>query len=223
MTTPENARKAPKDIAEFLEIYEGRDQNVKTGRKYKKRFVEILVAAANQFSENGYANTSVQSIAESLELRQGAIYYYLPSKERALELICDVAIEGYVEFSNQILDESCSASEKIRMLVKQHLSTLETRPSFFKVFQANRGDLEETARKNIGRKIRSYENNVRRIVASGRKSGEFNDAIDPVAVTLLILSMCNSAVMWHEKRKVGSIEEIAEWIIELTLFGITRK
>src|SRR5687768_5290029 len=52
-----------------------------TARKYRRRYLEILTAAARQFSLKGYQAATTKHIADELGVRQGTLYYYIPSKE----------------------------------------------------------------------------------------------------------------------------------------------
>ncbi|MBE9373710.1 TetR/AcrR family transcriptional regulator [Saccharopolyspora sp. HNM0983] len=51
---------------------------------------EILQAAAELFTQHGYAATSTRRIAESVGMRQASLYYYFPTKDAILaELLND--------------------------------------------------------------------------------------------------------------------------------------
>ena len=54
-----------------------------------RRADAIVDAAANVFAERGYHGTTTQAIADVLGMRQASLYYYFPSKEAALELVCE--------------------------------------------------------------------------------------------------------------------------------------
>ena len=62
-----------------------------------RRADEIIDAAASVFAERGYHGTTTQAIADVLGMRQASLYYYFPSKEAALELVCARGIDGFVE------------------------------------------------------------------------------------------------------------------------------
>ena len=55
----------------------------------------ILRQALKLFSQNGYANTSMDEIATSLKLTKPAVYYYYPSKEALFRAILEQPI-GFV-------------------------------------------------------------------------------------------------------------------------------
>jgi AcrR family transcriptional regulator len=63
----------------------------------------ILDAALDVFSEHGFEGSSLQEIADRLELTKAALYYYFRSKDELLEALVEPAIAGL----NEILEE-CS-------------------------------------------------------------------------------------------------------------------
>jgi AcrR family transcriptional regulator len=68
-----------------------------------RRADAIVDAAARVFAERGYHGTSTQAIADVLGLRQASLYYYFPSKEAALELVCERGVDGFVETAEGIV------------------------------------------------------------------------------------------------------------------------
>lgn len=60
----------------------------------------ILDAALDVFSEHGFDGSSLQQIADRLDLTKAALYYYFRSKDELLEALVEPAIAGI----NEILD-----------------------------------------------------------------------------------------------------------------------
>jgi AcrR family transcriptional regulator len=63
----------------------------------------ILDAALDVFSEHGFEGSSLQQIADRLDLTKAALYYYFRSKDELLEALVEPAITGV----DEILD-ACS-------------------------------------------------------------------------------------------------------------------
>ena len=63
----------------------------------RRRAPEIIEAAARVFAERGYHGASTQDIADVLGIRQASLYYYFPSKEVALEVVCTLGVEEFVD------------------------------------------------------------------------------------------------------------------------------
>ncbi|MDR5644432.1 TetR/AcrR family transcriptional regulator [Burkholderia cenocepacia] len=188
--------------------------------KYSAKYLRVLQEAARQFSLRGYHVATTKDIAEALGVQQGSLYYYIRSKEAALQEICQYAIQGYVSFSSQIRRCRQPATEKVTDLVRRHLATLDERPEFFKVFLAHRNDLGEGARHLIGQQIREYESNIVSILRSGVRSGEFRKDLDCELAMLGMLGMCNSVATWRGKRSDASAADIASRFTDLLLRGL---
>ena len=59
--------------------------------KWESRYREVRDAAARSFAEKGYLGASTKDIADRLGIRAASLYYYLPSKDAALEALRRVA------------------------------------------------------------------------------------------------------------------------------------
>lgn len=191
--------------------------------KYAARYIQILEAAASEFSDKGYHVATTKGIAERAGIQQGSIYYYIKSKEAALEQICLVAIQGYVAFSEEVRKSRREPTQKIRELIFNHLITLEDRPEFFKVFMTHRQHLGDDARHDIGRQIRQYESNVEAVLRQGARKGAFRADIDCVNAALALLGMCNSVTVWWGKRSNDTISKIVQDFGDIFLRGLTSK
>jgi TetR/AcrR family transcriptional regulator, cholesterol catabolism regulator len=205
------------ELVRFLT--EGSTQRT-AARKYEQRYLEVLSAAARAFAKRGYQSATTKDIADEIGLQQGSLYYYLTSKESALEQICDVAIDGYVSFSDRVRRSKQRASKKLRTIIELHLSTLDERPDFFRVFEENRGKLGDKARHKIGRQIRVYEKNIEAIFRQGIRAGEFRDDIDAVHATLTLLAACNAVSVWWQVRSAAPIPKVAADISDVLLRGV---
>jgi AcrR family transcriptional regulator len=216
----EPKRRSPPEISSD-DVFESTSRQRLPGvdQKYRTRYLEVLTAAARQFSERGYQATTTKHIGDDLGVQQGSLYYYIPSKEHALEQICTVAIDGYVKFSVRVKNSRTPVAEKIRELVRLHLSTLEIRPSFFRVFQENRKDLGDDARHRIGAQIREYEKNVETIFRQGVRHRQLRRNLDTQLAALTLLGACNAVSVWWGKRTSAPISMIAEHIADMALQG----
>jgi AcrR family transcriptional regulator len=82
----------PCDMSSGLtdEAQRGVDGNAtRVDRRRSRRREELLTVAARQFAENGYTETSLDSIAEELGLTKASLYHYVESKEG---LLCRIAL-----------------------------------------------------------------------------------------------------------------------------------
>ncbi len=188
-------------------------------RATHRRSGEIIEAAAQVFAERGYHGATTQDIADVLKIRQASLYYYFPSKEVALELVCMRGVEGFYETEKAIADGPGTATERLSGLIRAHISPLLDRGNFMKVFLTQRQFLPAHSRRKVRKVSRSIETIFERILKEGQKNGEFRADLDPRLATLSILSVVNGCAAWYPREKV-SIERIGGEFIALVLRGI---
>jgi AcrR family transcriptional regulator len=188
----------------------------------RRRQSEILDAAAKVFAERGYHGASTQDIADVLGIRQASLYYYFPSKEIALELVCMKGVEGFFEAASEVAAKKISASEKVRGLVEAHLAPLLDRADFVKTFLNERQYLPPLSRKKVGKLSRAYEKVIEKVIAEGVAKGEFRKGLDPRLMTLALLGMCKSVAAWLGKDDGYAVPEIAEEYARILLGGIAK-
>lgn len=188
----------------------------------RRRQSEILDAAAKVFAERGYYGASTQDIADVLGIRQASLYYYFPSKEIALELVCLKGVEGFFEAASEVAAKKTSAADKVRGLVAAHLAPLLDRPDFVKTFLNERQYLPPLSRKKVGKLSRAYEKVIEKVIAEGIANGEFRKGLDPRLMTLALLGMCKSVAAWLGKNDPYSVQHIAEEYARILLQGIVK-
>lgn len=188
-------------------------------RSTHRRSGEIIEAAAQIFAQRGYHGATTQDIADVLKIRQASLYYYFPSKEVALELVCMRGVEGFYETEKAIADGPGTATERLSGLVRAHISPLLDRSNFVKVFLTQRQFLPAHSRRKVGKVSRGIEQIFEAILKEGQRNGEFRPDLNPRLVTLSMLSILNGCAAWYTREQV-SIERIGGELIALVLRGI---
>src|SRR5436190_2918362 len=137
----------------------------------RKRAPEIIEAAARVFAERGFHGTTTQDIADVLGIRQASLYYYFPSKDGALELVCQKGVEGFLETAKAIARGPGGAGARLTRLVTAHLSPLRDRADFVRVFLNERQHLPTESRHRIGKLSRGLERVVEDVIKDGVRRG----------------------------------------------------
>ena len=185
----------------------------------RRRAPEIIEAAARVFAERGYHGASTQDIADVLGIRQASLYYYFPSKEVALEVVCTLGVDEFVDREAAVAAGPGTAAEKIRAIVHAHLLPMRDRRDFVCVFLRERHHLPDASRKRVGRSSRRLERIIQGVFEAGVRSGEFRENLDCRLATLALLGMCNAAPAWLGKEPDASIERVAAEFSRLILDG----
>ncbi len=185
-----------------------------------RRENEIIDAAAHMFAERGYHGTSTQAIADVLGMRQASLYYYFPSKEAALELVCLRGTDGFVEAAEAVVEGDGTPLGKLARLIAAHLAPIESRRDYVKVFINERRYLPDASRRRLGRKTRRIERCFEQVILAGIADGSIRRDTDARLVMLAVLSMCNAVINWREADRDRDMQEVAAGFAALIASGL---
>jgi AcrR family transcriptional regulator len=181
----------------------------------RRRFAEVVDAAAKVFARRGYHGAATQDIADVLGIRQASLYYYFESKEAALEAVCASGVEDYAVRAQKVARCAMTSSEKVAQLVFHHLAPMAERLDYTVVFLRERRFLPAPARKRIRAIEMRYERIIQRIIEQGVAAGEFRADLDTRMATLALLGLGNSAALWFGREPGVSLERITESYVDL--------
>jgi TetR/AcrR family transcriptional regulator, cholesterol catabolism regulator len=184
-----------------------------------RRADEIIDAAARSFAERGYHGTSTQAIADVLGMRQASLYYYFPSKEAALEVVCARGVEGHAEAADAIAAGNDPPLVKLARMIAAHLAPNAAKPDYVKVFINERRYLPAPSRRRIGRVSRRIERQFEQVIRAGIADGSMRRDLDPRLAMLSILSMCNAVINWRGSDR-EHVSEIAAGFAKLVAGGL---
>ena len=187
-----------------------------------RRADAIVDAAANVFAERGYHGTTTQAIADVLGLRQASLYYYFPSKEAALELVCERGVDGFVESAEAILAGAGTPLEKLAALIAAHLTPNVSKRDYVKVFINERRYLPDASRRRIGRKSRRIERCFEEVIRTGIADGSVREGADVRLTMLAVLGMMNSVINWRADDQEANMDRIAAELGQLVVAGLAR-
>jgi AcrR family transcriptional regulator len=154
---------------------------------------EILEAAAQLFSENGYAATSTRSIALAVGIKQASLYYHFASKEDILAELLAGTVEPSLAFSLKIGRSRRPAHVQLYALTLFDVTLLaggfsnagalyqlpELRTERFADFRADRNRLRDA----YGRRI-----------AAGARTGVFRQLSSLKVSTELVFALAESVI-----------------------------
>lgn len=186
----------------------------------RKRDEEVIEAAATVFAKRGFYGATTQDIADQLQIRQATLYYYFPSKDAALELVCLRGVEGFVERAESNLADISAAEEQLAAIVRGHLQFLEEKQSFVRVFLTERQHLQDAARKRVGKLSRRYEQIIQGVFESGVEAGTIRADLNCRFSTLGLLALCNSVASWYGKEPGSTVTSVSKAFADLIWEGV---
>lgn len=190
-------------------------------REVGSRFEDIVDAAAHLFSEQGYAATSIQDIADSVGLLKGSLYHYIHTKEDLLEAVIQEAHHHTASLGLEALEVEGDALEKLRYVVRRHLSGAAGNLAKVRVFYRESKFLPPDRLEQVLASRDTYEHSLRQIIAAGKEEGSLAPHLDPTLTAIAILAILNSVQQWFRPDGPKSLDEVTASFTDLILRSVS--
>lgn len=187
-----------------------------------KRRQEILDAAAGIFSTKGYDATSIQDIAESVDILKGSLYYYVNSKEDLLfEVIEEVHEAGLANLAAQQADtDGMAPLDKLRRLVVDHVTYNVKNVEKISVFFHDFRSLSDERREHIIGERDMYEHRMREILNAGKESGDICPGLDVSLASFALFGMMNWVYHWYRPGGKRTAADVADAFAEMAVRSV---
>ena len=185
------------------------------------RAAAVRAALRTLVAERGFHGASTQAIADVLGLRQASLYYYFPSKEAALQLVCEKGVDGFMESAEAIVAADAAPIDKLTRLLASHLAPNEVKRDYVKVFINERRYLPDSARRRIGRSSRRIEGCFAEVIRAGIADGSMRADIDVRLTVLAILGMCNNVINWPAADQAVDVRRTAAEFARMVVQGVS--
>lgn len=178
---------------------------------------QIVDAAARIFRDKGYAATSIQDVAQAVDILKGSLYYYIDSKDDLLFEVIQEVHQGGLSNLEDSKRVSGSALEKIHSFVVRHSSFNAGNLAQMTVFFQDFKSLSEERRRVIVEERDLYDEHLRALIVAGQAEGSVRSSVDPKIAAFWILGGMNWMYQWYRADGPQSLEEIAEAFAELAV------
>lgn len=102
----------------------GRPRLEQSRRPGKTAREEILDAAAELFTDLGYASTSTRRIADAVGVRQASLYHHFATKDDILDALLAGTVDEPLQLARDLLAESEPAAPRLHVLVVSDVTQL---------------------------------------------------------------------------------------------------
>jgi AcrR family transcriptional regulator len=181
----------------------------------------VLQTAAQLFLEKSYGRTSLNDVAERLNITKPALYHYFRNKEEIL-LECYRLGTGLIEeILNDIAPHCGTGLEKVEAFIYSYANVMTV--NFGRcVMRLDEGDLSADAVAEVRSYKRKIDRRLRAFVQEGIADGSVAPC-DPKLVAFAIAGALNWICMWYEPNGPLSPEEIATQFARTLTRGLVGK
>jgi AcrR family transcriptional regulator len=192
-------------------------------KKSTLRRVAILQNALKIFDRQGFANTSLDDIAQETGVKREAIYYYFGNRAEILLNIIRPQSEALLEGLREIIASDANPHDKLYLAIRNHLERfdrhcLEMTVSLRDVYLEDAEDV----RREMDTIWRAYESMWTRLIAEGQAGEQFAACGDPKMVAFGILGMSNWLARWYDPKKSIGITELIDTYFGMIAYGLVQ-
>jgi AcrR family transcriptional regulator len=167
----------------------------------------VLQTAAQLFLEKSYGRTSLNDVAERLNITKPALYHYFRNKEEILLECYRLGSALIEEILNDIADHCGTGLEKVEAFIYSYANVMTV--NFGRcVMRLDEGDLSPKAFAEVRGYKRRIDRRLRAFIQEGIADGSIA-ACDPKIAAFSIAGALNWICMWYEPSGALSAEEIA--------------
>ncbi|TYT60516.1 TetR/AcrR family transcriptional regulator [Natrialba swarupiae] len=161
----------------------------------------IMQATYRALCKDGYANLTVQAIADEFDKTKGVIHYHYDTKEALLVAFLEYLLEAFEQ--NIAVDDQADPDERLLTLIETLLFGPPERGEFdhWELMTAllevrTEAPYNQEFRRQLTRNYETVEATVVAIVEEGIEDGTFRE-IDPELVATLLLTCLNGARIYQ--------------------------
>ncbi len=179
----------------------GRPRLEEPSEEYRRKREALIGAAAELFRQRGYAATTLDEVAEALDVRKASLYYYVRSKDALLQRVFERALRQAIEKVEGI-DAIDDPARQLDALIELQIGVVTEDPGHFAVFfdelGARRTSLSGGGKSESLRQLeRAYFNAFRRTVERAVAAGVLRP-VDPTYAAQALIGLTSWTYKWFD-------------------------
>jgi AcrR family transcriptional regulator len=177
---------------------------------YKRR--RIVEEASHLFFAHGYESTTLDAVAEQLNVTKPFIYSYYRNKSELLSEICQTGIQLSLTAMDEALAIEGTPAEQLKMVVERVARIILENQKYISVYISEEKSLDPVDARRIRELRHRFDNQLAALLARGKEQGffEFEDASRTAIWVSGVLSWI--ANWYHEGGKWSATEVVMDAI-----------
>ena len=182
----------------------------------------IIATAVDLFHNNGLGNTTLEAVAEKMNVTKPFIYSHFKSKGDLLAEICAHGIRASLEVVNRVAASEGSATEKMAAMTRDFMLAVLENQGHIAIYTREQKHLARADSDAIDDMRREFDRKVCALLEEGVTSGEF--IVDDVQMaSLSIGGIVSWSYVWYRPNGRLTRLETAERIADLVMAMVQAK
>ena len=184
-----------------------------------ERAGKIYRTAARMIYEKGFAATSMNEIADAVDLTKPGLYYYVKGKKELLFSIMSFAMDLLEENVVAPARELADAADRVGFVVREHARLLTHDTSALAILIDEVAGLSESQRHEITERKRAYFDFIRSDLDTLRDAGRLRP-VDTTTATFSLLGMVMWIARWYQKGGRMNADQVVDDLSRIALAGV---
>ena len=182
----------------------------------------IIATAVELFHKNGLGNTTLEAVAEKMNVTKPFIYSHFKSKSELLAEICSHGIRASLDVLNRVVASEGSTIDKVQTMVRDFMLAVLENQGHIAIYTREQKHLSKKDSDAIDNMRREFDRKFSALLNEGVANGEFL-VNDVQMASLAIGGIVSWSYVWY--RPTGRLTplETAESITDLVLAMIQAK
>lgn len=187
---------------------------------YKRR--RIIEEASHLFFIHGYEATTLDAVAEQLNITKPFIYSYYRNKSELLSEICQTGIQLSLAALDEALAVGGTASEQLKMVVERVARIIIENQRYISVYISEEKSLDPEDARRIRALRHQFDTRLSTLLATGKARGEF--AFEDASRTAIwIGGLLSWIANWYHDGGKWSATEVVMDAISITMKIVSNK
>ena len=182
----------------------------------------VLHTAAHMFLESGYRQTSMNDLAQRLQITKPALYYYFTNKEQILIGCYELGIDVIEHALDQASAETGTGLAKLRAYIEGYAVSVLLHEFGRCVAMLDDKELSPATRHEVRSLKRQIDNSLMRLIEEGVADGSI-DRCNSKLATFAISGAINWIGTWYKPEGTLSAEEISREFAHLLTAGLAHR
>jgi AcrR family transcriptional regulator len=182
----------------------------------------VLLAAARQFREQGYAATTLRDIARAAGMLPGSLHYRYSTKEDILAALMERAIDRLIAGVLGASAAGANPLERLRLAIIEHVKILLSREDSVYVLLYDWRSLSPAAERAIERQRRRYEQFADDLLAQAAAYADMQPGVDLYLLRQFGFGAANWVAQWYDPKGPYTPEQIADAFFQYLSIGTLK-
>jgi AcrR family transcriptional regulator len=182
----------------------------------------IVASAVDLFYRQGYERTTLEQVADAMDVTKPFIYTHFSSKADLLAEICSRAIRHAHEGLNRILLEEGSHTERLERIFREFLMAVLNNQAHAVIYSREETELRQDDRDAINNLRRAFDRKLVGLLEAGVAADEF--VIDDIPLAAIAIGgLVGWAPVWYRSSGRLTMQEAADRLTVLVLNMVKAK